>query len=74
MSLPKEILFIVIGIRSSCTFMLPVTTPPNAIVFGTGYIQQSEMMHVGFMLNILCIALLSIIIYLFFIFARSVFP
>ncbi|QDK98947.1 DASS family sodium-coupled anion symporter [Acinetobacter tandoii] len=67
MGLPKEILVIVIGIGASCAFMLPVATPPNAIVFGTGYIQQSEMMRVGFVLNILCIALLSIFIYLFFI-------
>jgi sodium-dependent dicarboxylate transporter 2/3/5 len=67
MGLPKEILVIVIGIGASCAFMLPVATPPNAIVFGTGYIQQSEMMRVGFVLNVLCIALLSIFIYLFFI-------
>jgi sodium-dependent dicarboxylate transporter 2/3/5 len=67
MGLPKEILVIVIGIGASCAFMLPVATPPNAIVFGTGHIQQSEMMRVGFVLNILCIALVSIFIYLFFI-------
>ena len=67
MGLPKEILVVVIGIGASCAFMLPVATPPNAIVFGTGHIQQSEMMRVGFILNILCVALVSIFIYLFFI-------
>jgi len=47
--------------------MLPVATPPNAIVFGTGYIQQSEMMKVGFVLNIMCIFLVSLFIYWFFL-------
>lgn len=67
MGLPKEILVIVIGIGASCAFMLPVATPPNAIVFGTGHIKQSEMMRVGFVLNIFCIAILSMFIYWFFI-------
>ncbi|WP_286832426.1 MULTISPECIES: SLC13 family permease [Acinetobacter] len=67
MRMPKEILVIVIGIGASCAFMLPVATPPNAIVFGTGYIQQSEMMKVGFVLNIMCIFLVSLFIYWFFL-------
>ena len=67
MGMPKEILVIVIGIGASCAFMLPVATPPNAIVFGTGHIKQSEMMRVGFVLNIFCIAIVSIFIYWFFI-------
>ena len=67
MGMPKEILVIVIGIGASCAFMLPVATPPNAIVFGTGYIQQSEMMKVGFVLNIMCIFIISLFIYWFFI-------
>ncbi|WP_179998743.1 DASS family sodium-coupled anion symporter [Acinetobacter sp. YH12239] len=67
MGMPKEILVIVIGIGASCAFMLPVATPPNAIVFGTGHIQQSEMMKVGFVLNIMCIFIVSLFIYWFFI-------
>lgn len=67
MGIPKEILVVVIGIGASCAFMLPVATPPNAIVFGTGHIQQSEMMRIGFILNILCIALVSIFVYWFFL-------
>lgn len=67
MGMPKEILVIVIGIGASCAFMLPVATPPNAIVFGTGHIQQSEMMKVGFVLNIMCIFIVSLFIYWFFL-------
>lgn len=66
MGMPKEILVIVIGIGASCAFMLPVATPPNAIVFGTGLIQQREMMTVGMVLNILCIFIIALFVYWFF--------
>lgn len=52
MGLPHEVLVLIIGIGASCAFMLPVATPPNAIVFGTGLIKQSEMIRVGIVLNI----------------------
>ncbi|MBY7852111.1 DASS family sodium-coupled anion symporter [Vibrio fluvialis] len=55
------LLSVLIAVAASCAFMLPVATPPNAIVFATGYIKQSEMMRVGMFLNIACIALLSAI-------------
>ena len=52
MGLPHEVLVLIIGIGDSCAFMLPVATPPNAIVFGTGLIKQVEMIRVGIILNI----------------------
>ena len=58
-------LSMIIGLGASCAFMLPVATPPNAIVFGTGDIQQKEMMKAGFVLNIVCIIVISIVSYLF---------
>lgn len=58
-------LSMIIGLGASCAFMLPVATPPNALVFGTGDIQQKEMMKAGFVLNIICIIVISIISYLF---------
>ena len=49
---PPEMLVIPAAVAASCAFMLPVATPPNAIVYGTGYVKQSQMMRVGFILNI----------------------
>lgn len=59
------ILSVLIAVAASCAFMLPVATPPNAIVFGSGHIKQSEMMRVGIVLNIFCIIALTIIAKLF---------
>jgi sodium-dependent dicarboxylate transporter 2/3/5 len=67
MGLPKEVLVFVIGIGASCAFMLPVATPPNAIVFGTGLIKQREMMRVGILLNILCMFLVGFWAYVMFV-------
>jgi sodium-dependent dicarboxylate transporter 2/3/5 len=50
LGMPPHILPLVMGIGASCAFMLPVATPPNAIVFGTGHIEQKEMIRAGFWL------------------------
>tara|TARA_B100001750_G_scaffold34600_1_gene24446 strand:- start:1416 stop:2498 length:1083 start_codon:yes stop_codon:yes gene_type:complete len=42
-----------IGIAATCAFMLPVATPPNAQVYGTGYIKQKQMLRAGIILNII---------------------
>lgn len=65
MNMPPEILVLVIGIGASCAFMLPVATPPNAIVFGSGLIHQREMIRAGMVLNVLCVAAISLFIYFF---------
>lgn len=65
MNLPPEVLVLVIGLGASCAFMLPVATPPNAIVFGSGLIRQREMIRAGMVLNVLCVAVVSFFIYLF---------
>ncbi|MGF1717411.1 SLC13 family permease [Photobacterium chitinilyticum] len=59
------ILSVLIGVAASCAFMLPVATPPNAIVFGSGHIKQREMMKVGVIVNIVCIVTLAIFAWLF---------
>jgi sodium-dependent dicarboxylate transporter 2/3/5 len=44
-----------IALAASCGFMLPVATPPNALVFGTGRVTQGTMMRCGWKLDIVCI-------------------
>lgn len=60
-------LALIIGIGASCAFMLPVATPPNAIVFGTGYIKQAQMIRVGIILNIACSLVIAIMAYFFWL-------
>ena len=47
-------------LAASCAFMLPVATPPNAIVYGSGRITIPEMSRAGLLLNLLFIVLLSV--------------
>jgi sodium-dependent dicarboxylate transporter 2/3/5 len=58
------ILMVPATISCSTAFMLPIATPPNAIVFGSGYLQIRDMVKVGFIMNILGLALISAIVYL----------
>ncbi|EJD0681870.1 Anion transporter [Vibrio parahaemolyticus] len=65
LGLSPVILSALIAVAASCAFMLPVATPPNAIVFGTGHIKQKEMMRIGFVLNIACIGALTLFAWFF---------
>jgi sodium-dependent dicarboxylate transporter 2/3/5 len=46
------------GIAASCAFMLPVATPPNAIIFGSGQVSIPQMSRAGFWLNLIAILLI----------------
>jgi len=59
------VLVIPAAIAASCAFMLPIATPPNAIVFGSGHITMQEMRKSGFWLNLLCLLALTTIAYVF---------
>ena len=48
-------LMIAATLSASCAFMLPVATPPNAVVFSTGYIKISQMVRAGFFLNMISV-------------------
>ena len=50
-------------ISASCAFMMPVATPPNAIVFGSGRVKIAEMAKVGFFINIIGILIITIYFY-----------
>ncbi|WFF39462.1 DASS family sodium-coupled anion symporter [Moraxella nasibovis] len=65
LGLPEQVLVMVIGIGASCAFMMPVATPPNAIVMGTGHVRQGDMMKVGFFLNLIAVVIVTIMAYLF---------
>ncbi|WP_289061108.1 DASS family sodium-coupled anion symporter [uncultured Zobellia sp.] len=58
LDIPVLYLLIPVTIASSCAFMLPMATPPNAIVFASGYVKVNEMARVGVILNVIAVALL----------------
>ncbi|NNC94979.1 MAG: DASS family sodium-coupled anion symporter [Chitinophagales bacterium] len=57
------VLMVAATTAASCAFMLPVATPPNAVVFGSGYLKISDMVRAGVWMNIISILILTIIMY-----------
>lgn len=57
------ILMIPATLSASCAFMMPVATPPNAIVFGSGRVKIAEMARAGFFINLIGITLITIYFY-----------
>lgn len=55
------LLTIPVTLAASCAFMLPVATPPNAIVFGSGLLTIPKMARAGFALNLIAIVLVTIV-------------
>ena len=52
-----------VAVAASCAFMLPVATPPNAIVYGSGVMTIPQMARAGFLLNLASIAVITVITY-----------
>jgi solute carrier family 13 (sodium-dependent dicarboxylate transporter), member 2/3/5 len=57
------LLLVPAAIAASCAFMLPVATPPNAIVYGGGYVTVPQMARGGVWLNLMFIALITAVAY-----------
>lgn len=58
--LPRDLgVLFATALAASCDFMLPAGTPPNAIVFGSGYVRLPTMIRVGFLLDLLAAALIT---------------
>ena len=51
-----------VGLAASCAFMLPIATGPNAIVYSTGRVSQPQMMKVGLVLNLVCVAIVFLVL------------
>ena len=60
LGIPLEQLCIPLALGASLAFMLPVGTPPNAIVFSSGYLQVNQMVRYGFIMNVISIFLIFI--------------
>ncbi|WP_216829477.1 SLC13 family permease [Alkalihalobacterium elongatum] len=58
-------LMIPAAIAASCAFMLPVATPPNAVVFASGHLKMVDMARAGFWINIISIIVIVIAIYFY---------
>ncbi|MCG7339894.1 SLC13 family permease [Staphylococcus sp. ACRSN] len=57
------LLMVPAAMAANCAYMLPVGTPPNAIVFGTGRITIKKMASVGFWVNIISVIIIVLIVY-----------
>ncbi|HET8859813.1 SLC13 family permease [Marivirga sp.] len=54
------LLAIPVAMATSCAFMMPISTPPNAIVFSSGYISMKQMVRAGILLNLIAVIVLVV--------------
>jgi sodium-dependent dicarboxylate transporter 2/3/5 len=51
------------AMAANCAFMLPVGTPPNAIIFATDKLTILEMVRTGFLMNMIAVVLIVLMVY-----------
>ena len=59
LDIPILYLLIPVTMASSCAFMLPMATPPNAIVFGSGRVKIGEMVKAGLLINLIGVVVIT---------------
>jgi sodium-dependent dicarboxylate transporter 2/3/5 len=59
LQIDPRVILITTTLASSCAFMLPIGTPPNAIVFATGRVPMRAMLGYGILLNLVGIPILT---------------
>lgn len=52
----------IVALTSTCAFMLPISTPPNAAVFSSDYLTMDDMVKAGFWMNIIALSLISLFV------------
>lgn len=62
-AVPIMMLAAPVALAAGCAFMMPIATPPNAIVFGSGYITIGQMIRAGFLLNIVSTVVVTAAVY-----------
>ncbi len=63
LDLNPYMLLVATTVAASCAFMLPVATPPNAVVFGSGYLRIPDMVRTGIWMNLISIIFLTAMVY-----------
>ena len=63
LDLNPYMLLVATTVAASCAFMLPVATPPNAVVFGSGYLRIPDMVRTGIFMNLISILFLTAMVY-----------
>lgn len=62
LDVPPYLLMVAVTLSCSCAFMLPVATPPNAIVVGSGYVTPRVMAREGLWLNLIVAVVLTVVV------------
>ena len=60
------LLTVPVTLAASCAFMMPISTPPNAVVYSSGYVSVKEMLRAGVWVNMISVVVISLICYALF--------
>jgi sodium-dependent dicarboxylate transporter 2/3/5 len=66
MQINALMLTIPVTLAASCAFMMPISTPPNAVVYSSGYVSVKEMLRAGIWMNLLSALVIALIAYWMF--------